>query len=52
VALVFSLSARVDKLAPGTATLIFIADAALTGVTLSVLVLSPTPGPRLRRRSP
>ena len=42
IALVFVLSARVDKLAPGTATVLFIAYAALTGVTLSVLLLAYT----------
>ncbi|HXA98100.1 MAG TPA: Bax inhibitor-1/YccA family protein, partial [Candidatus Dormibacteraeota bacterium] len=42
IALVFFLSARVDKLAPGTASLLFIVYAALTGVTLSVLVLAYT----------
>src|SRR5439155_25056227 len=42
IGLVFYLSARVDRLAPGTATLLFIAYAALTGVTLSVLVLAYT----------
>jgi FtsH-binding integral membrane protein len=42
IALVFFLSARVDRLAPGMATLLFIAYAALTGVTLSVLVLAYT----------
>jgi FtsH-binding integral membrane protein len=42
IALVFFLSARVDRLAPGIATLLFIAYAALTGVTLSVLVLAYT----------
>jgi FtsH-binding integral membrane protein len=42
LALVFVLSARVDKLAPATATLLFIAYAVLTGVTLSVLVLAYT----------
>ncbi len=42
IALVFYLSARVDRLAPGAATLLFIAYAALTGVTLSVLVLAYT----------
>jgi FtsH-binding integral membrane protein len=40
--LVFFLSARVDKLAPGTATLLFIAYAALTGVTLAVILLAYT----------
>jgi FtsH-binding integral membrane protein len=42
IALVFFLSARADRLAPGIATLLFIAYAALTGVTLSVLVLAYT----------
>jgi hypothetical protein len=36
------LSARVDRLAPGVATLLFISYAALTGVTLSALVLAYT----------
>jgi len=40
--LVFFLSARVDKLAPGTATLLFIAYAALTGVTFSVILAAYT----------
>ncbi len=40
--LVFFLSARVDKLAPGTATLLFIAYSALTGVTFSVILLAYT----------
>src|SRR6267143_2127625 len=42
LALVFVLSARVDRLAPGTAAAIFVGYAALTGVTLSVLVLAYT----------
>ena len=42
IALVFYLSARVDRIAPGTATLLFVVYAALTGVTLSVLVLAYT----------
>jgi FtsH-binding integral membrane protein len=42
IALVFFLSARVDTLAPGTATVLFVAYAALTGVTVSVLVLAYT----------
>ena len=42
IALVFFLSARADRLAPGVATLLFIAYSALTGVTLSVLVLAYT----------
>jgi len=42
LALVFILSARVDRFAPGTAAAIFIGYAALTGVTLSVLVLAYT----------
>jgi FtsH-binding integral membrane protein len=40
--LVFFLSARVDRLAAGAATALFMAYAALTGVTLSVLVLAYT----------
>ena len=40
--LVFFLSARVDKLAPGTATLLFIAYSALTGVTFSVILVAYT----------
>ena len=39
---VLFLSARVDRLAPGTATLLFIAYAALTGVTFSVILLAYT----------
>lgn len=39
---VFFLSARVDKLAPGTATLLFILYSGLTGVTLSVILLAYT----------
>ena len=42
IGLVFYLSARVARLAPGTATLLFVAYAALTGVTLSILVLAYT----------
>jgi FtsH-binding integral membrane protein len=42
IALVFYLSARVDRIAPGTATLLFVVYAGLTGVTLSVLVLAYT----------
>src|SRR5262245_10903311 len=42
LALVFYLSARAHTLAPGTATAIFLGYAALTGVTLSVLVLAYT----------
>src|SRR5262245_60313014 len=42
IALVFYLSARVDRIAPGTATVLFIIYAGLTGVTLSVLVLAYT----------
>jgi uncharacterized protein len=37
--IVFVLSARVQKLAPSTASLLFIAYSALTGVTLSVILL-------------
>jgi uncharacterized protein len=42
IALVFYLSARVARLAPGTAALLFVVYSALTGVTLSVLVLAYT----------
>ena len=42
IGIVFYLSARVGRIAPGTATLLFIGYAALTGVTLSVLVLAYT----------
>jgi FtsH-binding integral membrane protein len=42
LALVFYLSARVDRLAPGIATALFLGYAGLTGVTLSVLVLAYT----------
>jgi len=42
IGLVFYLSARVDRLAPGTATMLFVLYSALTGVTLSVLVLAYT----------
>ena len=40
--LVFYLSARAHRLAPGTATAVFLGYAALTGVTLSVLALAYT----------
>ena len=39
---VFYLSARVDRLAPGTATVLFVLYSALTGVTLSVILLAYT----------
>jgi uncharacterized protein len=42
IGLVFYLSARVDRIAPGTASLLFVAYSALTGVTLSVLVIAYT----------
>ena len=42
LALVFYLSARAHQMAPGTATAVFLGYAALTGVTLSVLVLAYT----------
>ena len=42
IALLCFISAGVDRLAPVTATVLFIADAALTGVTVSVLVLAYT----------
>jgi len=37
--IVFTLSARVDRLAVGTASLLFVAYSALTGVTLSAILL-------------
>jgi hypothetical protein len=37
--IVFALSARVEKLAPATAALLFIVYSALTGVTLSLILL-------------
>ncbi len=37
--IVFTLSARVDRLASGTATLLFLLYSALTGVTLSAILL-------------
>jgi FtsH-binding integral membrane protein len=40
--LVFYLSARVDRLAPGTAAVLFVIYAALTGATMSVLLLAYT----------
>jgi len=39
---VFFLSARVDRLAPGTATGLFVLYSGLTGVTLSVILLAYT----------
>lgn len=39
---VFFLSARVDRLAPGTATGLFLFYSALTGVTLSVILIAYT----------
>jgi FtsH-binding integral membrane protein len=42
IGLVFYLSARVNRLAPGTAAALFVAYSALTGMTLSVLVLAYT----------
>ena len=39
---VFFLSARIDRIAPGTATWLFIAYSALTGVTFSVILLAYT----------
>jgi FtsH-binding integral membrane protein len=42
IGLVFALSARVDRMSPGTASLLFVVYAALTGVTLSVLLLAYT----------
>ena len=40
--LVFFLSARADRIAPGTATALFVAYAALNGVTLSFVLLAYT----------
>ena len=40
--IVFTLSARVRRLAPGTAALLFVAYSGLTGVTLSVILLAFT----------
>jgi len=40
--IVFALSARVDRLAPSTASALFIAYSALTGVTLSLVLLAFT----------
>jgi FtsH-binding integral membrane protein len=40
--IVFTLSARVHRLAPGTAALLFVAYSGLTGVTLSVVLLAFT----------
>jgi FtsH-binding integral membrane protein len=40
--IVFTLSARVHRLAPGTASLLFVAYSGLTGVTLSVILLAFT----------
>jgi FtsH-binding integral membrane protein len=40
--LVFTLSARVHRLAPGTAALLFVAYSGLMGVTLSVILLAFT----------
>ena len=37
--IVFTLSARVDRMAPRTASLLFVAYSALTGVTLSAILL-------------
>ena len=39
---VFYLSARVDRIAPGTATLLFVAYSALTGITFSVILIAYT----------
>src|SRR5215510_14130066 len=42
IGIVFYLSARVSRIQPGTATVLFIGYAALTGATLSVIVLAYT----------
>ena len=40
--LVFTLSARVDRMSPGLASILFIAYSALTGVTMSFVLLAFT----------
>lgn len=42
IGLVFALSARVDRMAPGTAAALFVTYSVLTGVTMSVLLLAYT----------
>ncbi len=42
IGLVFALSARVDRMSPGTAAILFVIYSALTGLTLSVLLLAYT----------
>jgi hypothetical protein len=42
IGLVFFLSARADRLSPGTATALFMTYAALNGVTLSFVLLAYT----------
>src|SRR5262249_11701208 len=42
IGLVFFLSARVDRIAPGTAAVLFLVYSALTGVTFSVLLQAYT----------
>ena len=42
IGLVFFLSARVDRIAPSTAAMLFVIYSALTGVTFSVLLLAYT----------
>ena len=42
IGLVFFLSARVDRIAPSTAAVLFVIYSALTGVTFSVLLLAYT----------
>ena len=49
--LVFYLSARVEKIAPATASGLFLLYSALNGVTLSLILLAYT-GRRSPRRSP
>jgi hypothetical protein len=49
--IVFTLSARVDRMAAGIASLLFAAYSALTGVTLSSILLSSPASRCLRRLS-
>jgi FtsH-binding integral membrane protein len=42
IGVVFALSARVDRISPGTASLLFVAYSALTGVTFSVILVAYT----------
>jgi FtsH-binding integral membrane protein len=42
IGVVFALSARVDRISPGAASLLFVAYSALTGVTFSVILVAYT----------